>query len=173
MPILSAASPFAKKGYLVMGIVAALTAALDQLSKMAVMRRIPFYGTVSVIDGFFDLVNIRNRGAAFGFLNRTDIDWQIWLFSAATLAAFVVLIFLARCWRKWSPLLYISFGLVLGGALGNWVDRIRYRAVVDFLDFYVGGWHWPAFNMADICICCGVFLACVILWREPAGGGRV
>lgn len=172
MPMLPAASPFAKRGYLVMGLVAAVAAALDQLSKMAVMRQIPFNGTVPVIRGFFDLVNIRNRGAAFGFLNRADIDWQIWLFSAATLAALVILILLVRCWQKWAPVLYASLGLIMGGALGNWLDRIRYRAVVDFLDFYAGSWHWPAFNVADICICCGVFWACLILWREPAGGSR-
>lgn len=66
----------------------------------------------------------------------------------------------------------MGLGLVLGGALGNLVDRLRFRAVVDFLDFHVGDWHWPAFNVADTAICLGAFLACAVIWRKtPAMGG--
>ena len=102
---------------------------LDQLTKLWVMASLPYYGAVTVIPGFFDLVNIRNRGAAFGFLN-----------------------------------------MVLGGAVGNLVDGVRFRAVVDFLDFYVGQWHWPAFNVADIAICCGALLVCLSMWLKGPSG---
>lgn len=149
------------------GLCAVLVVVLDQVTKWLAIQCIPQAGTVPVIAGFFDLVHIRNRGAAFGFLNRSDIDWQIWLFLGATLVAFGAIVSLVRTWPKNDPLLFSALGLVLGGAVGNMIDRIRFRAVVDFLDFYVGSWHWPAFNVADIAICCGAFAACIILWKTP------
>ena len=145
---------------------------LDQLTKLWVMASLPYYGAVTVIPGFFDLVNIRNRGAAFGFLNRSDIEWQFWLFFAATVVSAGVIFLLARSARKGDRFLFWGLGLVLGGAVGNLVDRIRFRAVVDFLDFYVGQWHWPAFNVADIAICCGAVLVFISLFLAPKGAGR-
>lgn len=161
------ASPFARRGYRFASLVGAIVIVLDQLTKYLAMTHIPMTGSISVIPGFFDLVNIRNRGAAFGFLNRSDIDWQIWLFGGATLLAAGAILALIRSWPRYSPVLYTGLGLVLGGALGNLIDRIRFRAVVDFLNFYIGDWHWPAFNVADIAICVGALLACLLLWRAP------
>lgn len=149
------------------GIASVLVLVLDQWTKWLILHQIPDHASIPVLPGFFNLVNIRNRGAAFGFLNRSDIEWQFWLFLAATLVAFGAIVALVRTWPKNSPVLFASLGLVLGGALGNLVDRVRFRAVVDFLDFSLYGWHWPAFNVADIGICCGAFLACIILWRTP------
>ena len=143
---------------------------LDQLTKLWVMASLPYYGAVTVIPGFFDLVNIRNRGAAFGFLNRSDIEWQFWLFFAATLVSAGVIFMLARSAQRGEKLLFWGLGMVLGGAVGNLVDRIRFRAVVDFLDFYVGQWHWPAFNVADIAICCGALLVCLSMWLKGPSG---
>ncbi len=137
---------------------------LDQLTKFWVMASLPLDGGVEVVPGLFHLVNIRNRGAAFGFLNRSDIEWQFWLFLAATVVSAVVIFLLARAARQHERWLFVGLGLVLGGAVGNLVDRIRFRAVVDFLDFFVGQWHWPAFNVADIAICCGAGLVCLSLW---------
>ena len=140
--------------------------ALDQATKFLVMAYIPEHRPVPVISGFFDLINIRNRGAAFGFLNRSDIEWQFWLFLGATLVAVWAIAVLARNTRK--PWLLVGLGLILGGALGNLVDRLRFRAVVDFLDVYWRNWHWPAFNVADMGICLGAACACLVLWR-PEG----
>lgn len=151
---------------------AAAATALDQLTKWWAVSVIPEHRPISVIAGFFDLVNIRNRGAAFGFLNRSDIEWQFWLFLAATLAAAWAIFTLVRGATRHDPLLFSALGLVLGGAVGNLIDRIRFRAVVDFLDFYVGDWHWPAFNVADIAICVGAFLACAAMYRHPRSGGK-
>ena len=142
---------------------------LDQASKFAVMATIPEHRPVPVIPGVFDLVNIRNRGAAFGFLNRSDIEWQFWLFLGATLVAVWAIAVLARNTRQ--PLLLVGLGLILGGALGNLIDRLRFRAVVDFLDIYWRGWHWPAFNVADMGICLGAACACLALWRPGRPGG--
>ena len=160
-----------RRRYRILGGMAALAFVLDQLSKWWVMSAIPEHRPVVVIPGFFDLINIRNRGAAFGFLNRSDIEWQFWLFLAATAVAAWAIIVLVRGSRH-EPWLFAGLGLVLGGALGNLMDRLRFRAVVDFLDFYWGDWHWPAFNVADTAICIGAFLACLVIWRKPPEDAR-
>lgn len=149
-----------------LGIVALITFFLDQVSKWYIVETIPEYRSVTVISGFFDLVNIRNRGAAFGFLNRSDIEWQFWLFLLATLIACAAILWIVRGLKEKSPLLVTGLGLIFGGALGNLLDRIRLRAVVDFLDFYWQDWHWPAFNVADTGICLGACLVAFLLFFE-------
>ena len=152
-----------KAKYRLLGLWAVLVWIADQLSKWLVIEHLPEYRSVTVIPGFFDLVNIRNRGAAFGFLNRSDIEWQFWLFFVATLLAVGSIFYIMRGLKERSPLLVTGLGCILGGALGNLTDRVRFRAVVDFLDFYWHDWHWPAFNIADTAICIGAFLVCLIL----------
>jgi signal peptidase II len=152
--------------YRILFVLAALVAAADQAAKALVTVSIPQYHSVQVIPGFFDLVHIYNRGAAFGFLNSPDIEWQFWLFLGATALALWAILYLARN-ARYDPLLFTGLGLILGGAIGNLVDRLRYRAVLDFLDFYIGDWHWPAFNVADAAICMGALLTCIALYRMP------
>ncbi len=129
----------------------------DQLTKWLVLQKVSPQETITVVDGFFNIIHIYNRGAAFGFLNRSDIEWQFWLFLGATCIAVAAIYYLVRT-AEYCVLLFTALGLVLGGAIGNLIDRVRFRAVVDFLDFYVGAWHWPAFNVADIAICLGAVL---------------
>lgn len=159
-----------KANILLWGVAAGLFA-LDQITKWLVIAEIPANSSIQVIPGLFDLVNIRNRGAAFGFLNRHDMDWQFWLFLAATAVAVGAILILARGARR-QPLMTVGLGLVLGGAFGNLLDRLRWRAVVDFLDFYWAEWHWPAFNVADMGICIGAALICLATFRSQkiAGG---
>lgn len=148
--------------------MALLVLILDQITKAMAMAWIPKDTPIVVIPGFFDLVNVRNRGAAFGFLNRSDIEWQFWLFLAATIiAVWAIFSLLKNSGNR--PWLRIGLGLILGGSLGNLVDRFRFRSVVDFLDFYLGQWHWPAFNVADTGICIGAFMACIAVLRAPEG----
>lgn len=154
--------------FVIVGIAALIVFCLDQATKALVLARVSPAEAVEVIPGFFDLVNIRNRGAAFGFLNRSDIEWQFWLFLAATLVAVWAIFLIVKGARQNSIWLFIGLGLILGGAAGNLLDRLRYRAVVDFLDFYWRGWHWPAFNMADAGICAGAFVACLAMWRADS-----
>lgn len=163
--------------YTLIAVVTAIVALVDQATKALVLLTIPLYTELPVINGFFSLVHVRNRGAAFGFLNRHDISWQFWLFLAATLVALVAVVMLARSSRAGDHPFFLSLGLILGGAAGNLIDRVRYREVVDFLDFYYGNYHWPAFNAADIAICCGAGLALVLSLRrqpekDPGKAGR-
>jgi signal peptidase II len=158
--------------HLHISLIAALVLLLDQSSKFWVQKTIPLHTEIPVIRGFFSLVHVRNRGAAFGFLNRHDIEWQFWLFLAATLLAALVIIILARQAGAGERLFFSALGLILGGAAGNLVDRVMHRAVVDFLDFYIGHRHWPAFNVADIAICCGAGLALLLSWKRPGAEKR-
>jgi signal peptidase II len=157
------------KRYGILFPAAMLVAGLDQFSKAWVRATIPLYTELPIIKDFFSLIHVRNRGAAFGFLDRQDIAWQFWLFLAATVLAAVVIIILARQAGPREYGFFTGLGLILGGAAGNLIDRLQYRAVVDFLDFSYRGWHWPAFNVADIAICAGAFLAIALSWRRKPG----
>ncbi|MBT5457381.1 MAG: signal peptidase II [Rhodospirillaceae bacterium] len=127
----------------------------DQLSKWWILsvvmqppQRIP-------VTGFFDLVLVMNRGVSFGMLGGAPGWVSIGLIVFAIFLAVGLSIWM---WRAETMLLGLSLGLVVGGAIGNVIDRIRFGAVVDFLDFYVGTYHWPAFNVADSAITVGVIL---------------
>lgn len=145
--------------------VALVWLVLDQLTKTAVTAGIAVGHGFSVIDGCFNIVHVLNRGAAFGFLNSEQTDWQFWLFLGAALLVGGIILHLVRT-SPYSRLLFFGLGSILGGAVGNLIDRIRSRAVTDFLDVYWGDWHWPAFNVADIAICLGVAAAGYVLLRQ-------
>jgi len=131
---------------------------LDQASKYGLM--ISFApGEVLPVTGFFNLVHVMNPGAAFSFLADAG-GWQRWFFIALALAISAWLILLIRRHAE-ERLLAGGAALVLGGALGNVIDRLRFGAVIDFLDFHFAGWHWPAFNVADSAITLGVALLLV------------
>lgn len=140
--------------------MAAAVILLDQLTKAAVLAH--FAGRAYDIDRitpFFSLVLTYNRGMSFGFFNAGPAGGgarNALLFSLAALIVVIALLFWLK--RVSNPLLAAAIGLIVGGALGNVVDRICHGAVVDFLDFHLGYWHWPAFNLADSAICIGVAL---------------
>ncbi len=135
--------------------VAAVVVLLDQLSKIT-MSRLLAYGDSETITRYFNLVMVYNQGAAFSFLS-TQGGWQRWFFSALAAGVSIFIVWMLKknaqqrmfCW---------SLSLVLGGAIGNLIDRIAYGHVIDFLDIHVGGWHWPAFNVADGAITIGAAL---------------
>ncbi len=145
--------------------VALVWLVLDQLTKAAVTARIAVGHGFSVIDGCFNIVHVLNRGAAFGFLGSQESGWQFWLFLAAAVLVCGIIVHIVRT-SAYSRVLFFGLGSILGGAVGNLIDRVRSRAVTDFLDVYWGNWHWPAFNVADIAICLGVFLAGIVLLRQ-------
>ena len=143
-----------------------LVVVLDQASKWLVNQTIPLGGSIPVLDGLFNLVNIRNRGAAFGFLNRSDIDWQLWFFLAATIVACLIIVQLIRKSGE-APILWLGFGLVMGGALGNLIDRVRLSYVVDFIYFRLI--DFPVFNVADIyitCSCAALVLLLIFYYKD-------
>jgi signal peptidase II len=136
------------------GLAVAITVlALDQLSKAAVRGYFAARAAGENMTSFFNIVLIYNRGMSFGLFNGAG-GLHALLFSLVAAAIVTVLIYWLS--RVESPLLAVAIGLIIGGAIGNVVDRIRLGAVVDFLDFHAGSWHWPAFNVADSAICIGV-----------------
>lgn len=143
--------------------IAILVIAFDQLSKQIVLAHLGYGESVRVTD-FFDLVLLYNPGAAFSFL-ASHSGWQRWFFVVLALVISSWLIALiARHQRE--ILQPLAFSLVVGGALGNVVDRIQMGAVVDFLYFHIGSHGWPAFNLADSGICLGVALMILSQLRE-------
>ena len=136
--------------------LAAAVVAADQLTKWLVMNYFAGHQPREEITGFFNLVLVYNKGAAFSFLAQAA-GWQTPLLAAfALIAAAIVGVLIFRNPQK--ALLCVGLGAILGGALGNLVDRLRFGQVVDFLDFHALGWHWPAFNVADSAITVGAAL---------------
>ena len=142
--------------------------AVDQISKLAVDRYIQSYESIPVISGFFNLVHVRNRGMAFGILNRPGYDFSFYLLSAATIGAIVLLLYWYTRLKEKSRMLVIGISFILGGAFGNLIDRFRLKEVIDFLDFHIGLYHWPAFNVADSAITVGTFWVAInLLFQRP------
>ena len=132
---------------------AALIVAVDQLSKWYIHIVVMDPPRLIEVTGFFNLVLVGNRGVSFGLFS----DDAPWLQPAFALFAVVIAVFLALWLRRATNwFLALSLGLVIGGAIGNAIDRLRFGAVIDFLDFHAAGYHWPAFNIADSAITVGV-----------------
>lgn len=149
--------------------VAAAALVLDQVTKEWLLRLMAENPGGIRVTSFFDLVMVWNRGVSFGLFNSGDADAQRWILIALSLVIVAVLV--VWLWRANTPLLAVAIGLVIGGAIGNVVDRLRFGAVADFLSFHLGEYYWPAFNVADAAIVCGVGLLLLdSLW--PAAGKR-
>ncbi len=133
--------------------LAALVVGLDQASKWWILADVMDPPRVIPVTPFFNIVVVWNRGVSFGILNQ-ESAWVPWLLSALAAAICVGLfIWLRRADGRW---LAGGLGLIIGGALGNVIDRVRFGAVFDFLDVHAAGYHWPAFNVADAAITVGV-----------------
>jgi signal peptidase II len=139
--------------------------AADQLTKLWIMNSLPPNGKRIVIPGLFNLVHVTNTGAAFGLLAGEHALWRQVFFIGVALVALGAIILVYRQAKTKGLVFTLAVGLIAGGALGNLIDRIRFGAVVDFLDFYIKNYHWPAFNVADSAITVGVglFLVASIL----------
>jgi signal peptidase II len=141
-------------------VVAVIVLVLDQASKVALIALLRAYPEGIVLAPFFNLVQVWNRGVSFGMLGGEWLgDNQRWLLAGLAVAVSVVLGWWLR--RADSRLDRLALGLVIGGAIGNAIDRVAYGAVADFFDFHLGGWHWPAFNIADAAITVGAL--CLLL----------
>ena len=159
-----------RKNYRAFFITLLLVVGLDQLSKWYIISVMSLHASYPVIDGFFNITYIRNPGAAFGFLaNAAPLFRSGFLIVVSTAAIMMILWFLARD-RSAGMFLTGALSLITGGAAGNLIDRIRFGNVVDFLDVYIGSWHWPAFNVADSAISIGAVLLVVEMFRRKRAG---
>ena len=152
-----------RSGYVLLSLA---VLALDQVTKEIVSARLTLYASVPVVPGFFHITLVTNRGALFGLLHDLADPWRGALFTVVPAAAIVLVLVFQYRTTLHDPLTQSGLALVLGGAAGNLADRVRLGYVVDFLDVFVGRHHWPAFNVADSSICCGVALLVVELYRR-------
>ncbi len=136
--------------------VAVVVLVLDQLTKLAATEFLLRHGEVPLMP-FLNLVLVHNTGAAFGFLSSAG-GWQNIFFIIVAVAASVFILWMISRLENKDRLLAIALMLILGGALGNLTDRLIHGYVIDFMDFYYGTWHWPAFNVADSGITMGATL---------------
>lgn len=152
------------------GMIALVVVALDQISKVWAEQALA-YGRPVEVFGWFNLTLVYNRGAAFSFLSQAG-GWQRGFFILIGLVAVAILLGWLRklqLQERWQGL---ALALILGGAVGNLIDRVRHGYVVDFIDWHYAGWHWPTFNLADSAITAGVVLLLLTLIRGSMGGDK-
>ena len=147
--------------------ISAVIIVLDIWTKWLVLKRIELHDAVPVIPGFFQIVHVRNTGAAFGIGADASSKLVPILLNVGAIAVFAVVVVYALRTAVTDRLLQTGLHLILGGAIGNLLDRFRFGYVVDFLDVYVGRHHWPAFNVADSAICIGIALLFLDMRKKP------
>jgi signal peptidase II len=147
-----------KKNISIFVLGAAVIVFLDQITKAAILKNFFIHESRPVIDGFFNIVYVMNPGAAFGFLANMSETFRYLFFIGITILVMALIIYYIATSKSQNMLYVVSLTLIFAGAVGNLIDRIRFGAVVDFLDVYIGTAHWPAFNVADSSITCGAVL---------------
>ncbi len=139
---------------------------LDQASKWLALEKLALHESIPLVPSL-NLTLVFNKGAAFGFLS-TASGWQNLFFIGIAVAATAVILYLLRRTSAKDRLMAVALMLILGGAIGNLIDRLLYGHVVDFIDVYYGAWHWPAFNVADS----GITIGAVMIALDAIGIGR-
>ncbi len=139
-------------------LIAAVVVVLDRITKWVIAQKITLHDSVDIVPGIFRLTHVQNQGAAFGLFADSPSEWKVAMLILFSIAALGVVS--ALLWKNGNAMnaTAIALSLVMGGALGNLWDRVAAGRVIDFLDFYMGSHHWPAFNIADSAIVVGALL---------------
>jgi signal peptidase II len=145
---------------LILFLLILIIAMFDQLTKLMIMRNIPFQDSIVVVPSFFSVTHVYNTGAAFGMMHDSNL-----FFIILSAVVFVVLIVMRHHFTGY--LMTTGWALLISGILGNVTDRLRLGHVVDFLDFQFGSYHWPSFNVADSCICIAAGLFLLSSFQSP------
>jgi signal peptidase II len=155
------------KKYIWLILISAFLVAIDQLSKVYVHTHFHLGESISVIQNFFNLTYVRNFGAAFGFLAESHPSFREIFFLVMPPIALVIILAILRGVPESDTKQIVALSSIFGGALGNYIDRLRFRYVIDFLDFHLyNRWSWPAFNIADMAIVGGVGLLIILMYWE-------
>ena len=141
---------------LVAGVI--IITILDQATKILVRKYIELYASIPVIAGFFDLTHLQNRGSAFSFMAQSSGQWVRWGFSILAVLAISFISYVYFHLKENENFLKSGLIMMLGGAVGNLIDRVALGSVTDFIDMYINGHHWPAYNVADSCISIGAVI---------------
>jgi signal peptidase II len=155
--------------YIRLVIVGGVVVLMDQITKAIILKTLPLYHSIAVIPGFFNLTHIHNPGGAFGFLANQSSGLRSFFFLFVSLLAVGLIFYFYKKTPAAYSMLSNGFALILGGAIGNLIDRFRFGKVVDFLDFFIGNTHWPAFNVADSAIFVGmaIFIFHLLFKKMP------
>lgn len=144
--------------YIILTAVAALVIIIDQISKYAVQHMLAMHDYIEIIPGLFNLTYVQNPGAAFGIFGETAGILRLVILIGISIFALAMLLFMYQKTEGRYTLTHSGIAMIIGGAVGNLIDRIRLSWVMDFLDFYWNGHHWPAFNIADAAITLGTVI---------------
>jgi signal peptidase II len=156
-----------KKKYMVLAAISAFLVAFDQLLKIYIHTHYQLGESTPVIPGYFNITYVRNFGAAFGFLADSHPQFRELFFLAMPPAALIIILLILRSVPDNDKLQIVALSSVFGGAVGNYIDRLRFRYVIDFLDFHLQEkYTWPAFNIADMAIVCGVIGLLILMFLE-------
>lgn len=150
-------------------MVSGLVVLLDQISKFVIVSHLPMYQSITVIPGLFNITHIHNPGGAFGFMASQSETVRTILFIVVSILAVGFIFYFYANTPSSHPWLANGLALIFGGAIGNLIDRARLGKVIDFLDFYIRQWHWPAFNVADsaITVGMGIFIFHLLFNKMP------
>jgi signal peptidase II len=151
------------------GLVTVAVVIADQVTKRLVRSGMPLHESIPVIPGLIHLTHVTNRGALFGMLRDLGDPWRALLFTLVPLGAVGLVVFFQARTPLVDRVAHAGLALILGGAIGNLADRLRFGQVTDFLDVFIGDHHWPAFNVADSAICVGVSLLLLDLLTHGRG----
>ena len=158
--------------YWLFGSISLAILALDQATKLIIHTQFNEGEKIIIWKGFFNLTHVRNYGGVFGAFSQSNEVIRTFLFLILPVLAFVVIGSIIYNLDVKHKNQLVAFSAIFGGALGNYMDRIHFGYVIDFLDFHIRDHHWPAFNVGDICIVMGVFCAVIIIYitegRQPA-----
>ena len=147
-----------KKNYLLFVLTVLVIVVLDQVTKIYIDTHMTLHESIPVVQGFFNITYVRNPGAAFGFLaDASPTVRALFLIGVSILASGLIVYYIVKM-KTEDILLTYGMSLILGGAVGNLIDRIRLGEVIDFLDFYISTYHWPAFNVADSAVTVGAVI---------------
>lgn len=156
-----------KRKYIWLMLVAGILIALDQLTKAYVHTHFHLGESVAVIKNFFNLTYVRNFGAAFGFLAESHPSFRELFFLSMPPIALIIILGILRSVKDSDTKQILALSAIFGGAIGNYIDRLRFRYVIDFLDFHLyNQWNWPAFNIADMAIVGGVGMLLLLMFLE-------
>ncbi|MBX3033076.1 MAG: signal peptidase II [Bdellovibrionaceae bacterium] len=162
-----------KKKYLYLTVITGLLVAIDQLVKLYVHTQFRLGESMTVIPNFFNITYVRNFGAAFGFLAESHPSFREIFFLAMPPIALLIILMILRGVKDDDTKQIFALSAIFGGAIGNYIDRLRFRYVIDFLDFHLGNrWSWPAFNIADAAIVSGVTLLLILMFLEGKTTGK-
>ena len=158
-----------RKKYLLLMCITGLVISLDQITKLYVHTQFQLHESFPIINNFFHITYVRNFGAAFGVMGQTSAGFREIFFMMIPPVACITIMYLFKSVRDNDYKQIIALSCIFSGALGNYIDRLQFRYVIDFLDFHYGQLSWPAFNISDMAIVGGVMSLIYFMLRESGG----